>query len=267
LNNFRRLYPALTLGSYVNHTNNSAGPGLFAYSRVVNTQEVFVVFNTANSTQTLSPCTLTYPGGTTLLNLLNTNETYTLNASSQTTPISVPSMVAKTFLAQSQWQPLNPVVVSNSPMHDATNVPINEPIFLQFSRPMDTNSVQSAFGTMPAVAGTFAWSAAHDAMTFYPGGAGLPALATVIVRVTNTAVDAVSGMALYSPYQMQLHTSSNLANLIPPTLSVLTPTNGTLVSANLLISGTATDNVAVQSVQIQLDSGVWDRQWDEFVEF
>ncbi len=63
LNNFRRLYPALTLGSYVNQVNNSTGPGLFAYSRVLNTQEVFVVFNTASSSQTLPASTLTYPRG------------------------------------------------------------------------------------------------------------------------------------------------------------------------------------------------------------
>ncbi len=72
LNNFRRLYPALTLGSYVNRANNSSGPGLFAYSRVLNTQEVFVVFNTASSSQTLPASTLTYPAGTVLVNLLNT---------------------------------------------------------------------------------------------------------------------------------------------------------------------------------------------------
>jgi glycosidase len=205
LNNFRRLYPALTLGAYTNRAENSTGPGLFAYSRPLNHQEVFVVLNTAGSTQTLSPRTLTYPGDTVLVNLLNTNETYALNSGSQTPAISVPSTSAKIFIAQSQWLPLDPVVVSNSPAHDAANVPVNASIILQFSKPMDTNSVQSAFVTSPAVAGTFTWSAAHDTVTFTPGGAGFPALATVVVRVTN-AVNAVSGNPMFAPYQMQFHT-------------------------------------------------------------
>ncbi len=257
LNNFRRLYPALTLGAYTNRADNSSGPGLFAYSRVLNTQEAFVVLNTAGSTQTLSPCTLTYAGGTVLVNLLNTNETYTLNASSQTPSIAVPSTSAKIFIAQSQQLPLDPVVISNSPAHDATNVPVNASIVLQFSKPMDTNSVQSAFSTTPVVGGTFAWSAAHDTMTFTPGGAGLPALTTVVARVTNSAVDVVSGNAMFAPYQLQFHTGSGVADATPPTISLLTPTNGMRVSGNLLISGTAADNVAVQKVEIELDSGIW----------
>ncbi len=257
LNNLRRLYPAISLGSYTNQTNNSAGSGLFAYSRVLNTQEVFVVLNTAGSTQTLAPCTLTYPGGTTLVNLLNTNETYTLNSSSQTPSISVSSTSAKIFIAQSQQLPLDPVVVSNSPSHDATNVPINASIALQFSKPMDTNSVQSAFSITPAVGGTFAWSAAHDTMTFAPGGAGFSPLTMVLVRITNSAVDAVSGNAMFAPYQLQFHTGSGGADVTLPNVSLLTPTNSAQVSGTLLISGTAGDNVGVQKVEIELDNGTW----------
>ena len=257
LNNFRRLYPAISLGSYTNRAQNSTGPGLFAYSRLLNTQEVFVVLNTAGSTQTLSPCTLTYPGGTVLVNLLNTNETYPLNSSSQTPAISVPGTSAKIFIAQSQLLPLDPVVVSNSPAHDATNVPVNASIVLQFSKPMDTNSVQSAFSTTPAVGGTFAWSPAQDTLAFTPGGAGLPPLSTIVLRVTNSAVDAVSGNAMFAPYQLQFHTGSGAADVIPPTVSLLAPTNGTLVSGNLLISGTAADNFAVQKVEVELDHGLW----------
>src|SRR5208282_2109083 len=171
--------------------------------------------------------------------------------------IALPSTSAKIFISQSQQLPLDPVVISNSPAHDATNVPVNASIVLQFSKPMDTNSVQSAFSTMPAVGGTFAWSPAHDTMTFTPGGAGLPSLSTVIVRVTNSAVDVVSGNAMFAPYQLQFHTGSGVADVTPPTISLLTPTNGMRVSGNLLISGTAADNVAVQKVEIEFDSGIW----------
>ncbi len=257
LNNFRRLYPALTLGSYINRASNSTGPGLFAYSRVLNGQEVFVIFNTASSSQTLPPCTLTYPGGTTMANLLDTNEIYTLNSSSQTPPIAVPDMTAKIFIAQSQWQPLDPVVISNSPAHDATNVPINASLILKFSEPMNTNSVQSAFSTRPAIDGLFAWSAAHDTMTFTPATAGFPPVTTIFVSVTNSALDAVSSNSMFAPYQMEFHTGSTIADVTPPTVSLAAPTNGATVSGNLLISGTAGDNVGVRKAEIELDNGPW----------
>ena len=224
LNNFRRLYPALTLGSYINQANNSIGPGLFAYSRVLNTQEVFVVFNTASSSQTLPARTLTYTAGTVLVNLLNTNETITLASGSQTPAITVPSTTAKIFIAQSQWQPLNPVVVSNSPGHWATNVPAFSPIVLQFSEPMDANSVQAAFSTAPSVSGSFTWSAAHDAMTFTADGAGLPGLTNITVNLTNSAFGAVSGKTMFAPYHLLFQTAA-----APPSVYISSPATDGLV--------------------------------------
>jgi glycosidase len=259
LNNFRRLYPAIALGTQVDLWNNPSGPGLFAYSRVLNSQEVFVVFNTASSSQTLPSRTLTYPTGTVLVNLLNTNETYTLTTGSQTPAITVPAVTAKIFIAQSQWLPLNPVVMSSSPAHWTTNVPTFAPIVLQFSKSMNTNSAQAAFSTTPAVSGSFTWSsvnAANDTMTFTPNAAVWPGSTWITARVTNTAVDAVSGNALYSPWQMQFHTAA-VSTLIPPTISMQTPTNGATLAGNFQISGTSGDTLAVQSVQVQLDNGSW----------
>src|SRR5207253_4154178 len=73
LNNFRRLYPALRNGSHINLWNNPNGPGLFAFSRVLGSQEVFVVFNTAAIAQALPGRPSTYPAGTILVNLLDEN--------------------------------------------------------------------------------------------------------------------------------------------------------------------------------------------------
>jgi glycosidase len=258
LNNFRRLYPAIALGSYVNRASNSSGPGLFAYSRVQNSQEIFVVLNTASSTQTMPATTLTYPAATVLVNLLNTNETYTLTASSQTPAISVPSTTAKIFIAQPQWQPLDPVVMTNSPAHWSTNVPTWSPIVLQFSKPMDTNSVQNAFYISPAVGGSFSWSPANDTMTFTPGGAGLAGLSSITVRITNSAMDAVSGNAIFAPYELKFSTAAtSVHDVTPPFLLMQSPTNGAVISSNLVISGIATDNVAVANVQYQLDNDAW----------
>jgi glycosidase len=208
LNNFRRLYPALTLGSYTNRAYDTRGPGLFAYSRVLDAQEVFVIFNTANSNQSLPPRALTYPAGAVLVNLLNTNETITLARRSRTPSITVPAATAKIFIARSQWRPLDPVVVDNSPMHGAAGVPTQSQIVLQFSAPMDTNSVQAAFSIAPSVSGSFAWSAAHDTMTFTAEGAGLPGGANVTVDLADTAYGAVSSNRFHAGYQLHFTTAA-----------------------------------------------------------
>ena len=226
LNNFRRLYPALSLGTQVNQANNPGGPGLFAYSRVLNTQEVFTVFNTAGSSQTLPGCTLTYPTGTVLLNLLNTNETILMAPGSQTPPIIVPGTSAKIFIAQSQWQPPDPVVVGNSPAHWTANVPTLSTVVLRFSEPMDTNSVQAAFSTSPAVSGAFAWSATGDTMTFTPNAPGFSPMTNITVMITNSTLGAVSGKTLVAPYTLMFKTAA-----APPTIYISSPaSNGSIIT-------------------------------------
>ena len=258
LNNFRRLYPALSLGTHVGQFNNATGPGLFAYSRRLGTQEVFVVFNTASSTQVLPGCNLTYAPGTALVNLLDPNEMVAVTGAAQTPVISVPSATAKIFLAQSQVLPLDPVIATNYPIHSSTNIPTWSPVVLQFSKAMDTNSVQSAFGILPPVSGAFSWSPANDTLTFTPGAAGMAALTNVIVHITNSAVAAVSGNALTATYELKFKTAAfTVHDAVPPTLTLQTPASGAVVAGGLSISGTATDNVAVAKVELQLDNGAW----------
>ncbi len=210
LNNFRRLYPALSLGAHVNQWSDPGGPGLFAYARRLGPQEIFVVFNTAGSPQTLPSRNTIYAPGTTLVNLLDTNEVLSVTAGSQTPPIVVPSTIAKIFIAQSQLLPLDPVVVSNSPTHSATNVSASSPIILQFGKPMNTNTVQAAFSIRPSVKGSFMWSPACDTLTFTPTDAGLAALTNIVVRVSNSAVDAISGNAMFAPYELKFQTAAGL---------------------------------------------------------
>jgi glycosidase len=257
LNNFRRLYAPLRTGAHVNISNNPFGPGLFAYARRLGTQEVFVVFNTAGSTQTLTSHSTIFAPGTPIVNLFDTNEVLTVTATPEIPPITVPGMSAKIFVAQSDWQPLDPVVVSNSPAHDATNVPTFSPIVLQFSKPMDTNSVQAAFGTSPSIAGAFNWSPLQDKMTFTAAGAGLPASTTITIRVTN-GFDTVNGNAMFAPYEIKFKTGTfSVQDTNPPTLTIQSPTNNAWLSGPLVISGTATDNVALQKVELRLDNGPW----------
>jgi len=225
LNNFRRLYPALSLGAYVSQFSNASGPGLFAYSRRLGTQEVFVVFNTGSSPQTLPACGLTYAPDTALVNLLAPNEIISVTGASQTPAISVPSSTAKIFIAQSQVLPLDPVVLGNSPAHSAANVSTLSPVVMQFSKPMNTNSVQAAFSSVPAATGTFSWSAGGDTLTFLPAGAGFAPLTNITVTVSNTAVDAISGKPLTAPYHLLFQTTS-----APPVVYFSSPAGtGTVV--------------------------------------
>jgi len=259
LNNLRRLYPALLTGSHVNLWSDPAGPGLFAYARRLNTQEVFVVFNTASTSQTLPSRPTIYPVGTALVNLLDTNETAVVVAGPQTPPLSVPGTAAKMFIAQSQWAPLQPVVTGVTPAHDAAGVSAGMPLVIQFSQPMNTGSVVSAFSTLPAAGGTFSWSPALDTLTFTPGGAGFPTQSLVTVRIAASAQAAQSGNAFHAGFESCYKTgTSTLVDLAPPTVSIQMPTNGSFVSGSVLVSGTAADNFAVQRVEVRLDAGVWE---------
>jgi glycosidase len=258
LNNFRRLYPALSLGTHVNQWNNPTSAGLFAYARRYGAQEIFVVLNTAAATQTLPSRTTIYPAGTVLVNLLDPNETLTLTNALLTPPIVVPSLTAKIFIAQAQVLPLDPVVTNNYPAHGSTNIPTWAGVMLQFSQPMDTNSVQSAFGTSASLGGTFSWSVTRDAMTFTPSGAGWPALSNLVVRVTNSAFATSSSNALRATYELKFKTAAFSVNdTNRPTLTLVTPTNGAVISGIFSLAGTAADNLAVAKVEWQLDNGAW----------
>ena len=258
LNKFRRLYPALLTGNHTNLWNNPSGPGLFAYARRLNTQEVFVVLNTASSAQTLPSRPTIYPVGTTLVNLLDTNETATVIAGPQTAAITVPAMAFKMFIARSQWLPLDPLVASTTPAHDASGVSAAAPIVIQFSQPMDTGSVVTAFSTVPAASGTFAWSPALDTLTFTPSGSGFPTQSLVTVRIAATAQAAGSGKPLFAGFESRFKTgTSTFLDLIPPTVLIQSPTNGNVVTGNVTLTGTATDNLALQKVEVRWDTNSW----------
>ncbi|MCX6894643.1 MAG: alpha-amylase family glycosyl hydrolase, partial [Verrucomicrobia bacterium] len=255
LNNFRRLYPALQTGAHVNLWNNPGGAGLFAYARRLGTQEVFIAFNTSGSSQTLTNRPTIYPAGTTLVNLLNPSETITTLAGPVTPVLVVPGTAAKIFIAQSQQLPLDPVVASVAPAHDAASVPAGSALTIQFSKPMDTNSVVAAFATTPATTGSFAWSATNTTLSYTPAG-GWPGLTLVMARIGDTARDAVSSNNFYAAFESRF-TTAVASDLTPPTVAITAPAGSPLVTGALAIAGTAADNVAVQKVEVRVDSGTW----------
>jgi len=199
-----------------------------------------------------------YTAGTVLVNLLNTNETITITSTPNTPPITVPGTTAKIFVAQSLLKPLDPVVVNQSPTHARTNVSTSAQIVLQFSKSMDTNSVQAAFSVTPSVGGSFTWSALRDTMTFTAGGAGFPGLTTNVVRVGTNATDAVSSNNFYAPFETYFVTAaSSFTDTQAPTVFISMPVDGSTVSGPLTISGMASDNIGIQKVELSLDDGDW----------
>ncbi len=213
LNNFRRLYPALRTGEHINLWNNPQGPGLLAYARRLTTadphqmQELIVVLNTANSTQTLPSRPTRYPPGTELVNLFDSNETITVAAGPSTPPIVMPATSSKIFIAQSQLLPLDPIVFSVSPKHDDAGISTDSSITLQFSAPMDTNSVNAAFSTIPDVPGTLTWSA-QDRLSFVPRAPGFPPDTLITIKIASSAHDSVSGNHLQGAFESRFRTAA-----------------------------------------------------------
>lgn len=255
LNNFRRLYPALSGGTHVNLWYDPDSAGLFAYARRLGAQEIFVVFNTAATTQSLPSRPTSYAPGTTLVNLLDANETFVVQAGSVTPAINVGAMSAKVFVGQSQLLPLDPVVAGFSPAHDSTNNSALAPFVIQFNQPMDTNSVQAALTIAPAAARTYAWSAGNSALTISPV-TNWPGFTWMTVRLADTAQAATTTNRLFAAFETRFRTG-NAADLVAPALVMNAPTNGAMAGGMLTVSGIASDNLAVTKVEVQVDSLGW----------
>jgi glycosidase len=259
LNNFRRLYPSLRRGTHVNRWNNPNGPGLFAYARVLDGEEVFVVFNTSGSTQTIDPRPTSYAAGTVLVNLLNTSETYTVTAGVNGIPsISVPGTSTKMLIASSRWLPLDPVVTQQVPTHATSSfVPVN-PIVLHFSKPMNTSTVQQAFSLTPAATGSFSWSPDRRVMTFTPSGSGLASVQRYDLRLESIAIDSVHSNHLFGGFETFFTTGVNvITDAVPPSVVVTLPVSGTQLSNSVTVSGTASDNTLVSRVEVRVDFSDW----------
>jgi len=94
-----------------------------------------------------------------------------------------------------------------------------------------------------AVTGTASWSYNWDTSTV--------ALGTHEIRVR--AYDGANYSAVVSINLVVISGGGNL----PPTVSITSPSNLEVVSGAITISGTASDDVSVEKVQVKVDSGAW----------
>lgn len=257
LNNFRRLYASLRRGTHHNLWGDG-GPGRFAYARRLGGEEVFVAFNTSTGSNTLPNRPTSYAEGTVLVNLLNTNEKITVVAGTDgIPPISLPPSAAKMFVAESLWKPLDPVVVAQFPSHGVSNIVATNSIILTFSKSMNTTSVQQAFSVTPPMNGEFSWSVNRRVMTFTPSPGFLGAT-MIVARVETNAFDTESTNHFYSSFETFFRTApASYTDAVPPTIVMHTPADGSTVTGLVLITGTASDNVFVEKVEIRVNGGDW----------
>lgn len=242
LNNLRRLYPALRTGSHDNLWANYTSPGLLAYARRLNGEEVYVVLNTSSSAQTIGARPTIHPAGTVLVNVLNPAETYTVTTGTDgIPPIVMPATSYKMFVAQSQAKALSPVVGTVAPAHDASGISPASTIAVTFDRAMNPTTTQAAFSTTPATTGTFAWSGGNTVMT-YKASSNMAGTTLYGARIESTATDA-NGLAMFAPFESRFTTGAASTTAAPSINSVsfsgVTTTAATL-GATVTPNGAAT---------------------------
>ena len=104
LASLRRQWSALRRGDQIERRTDSAGSGIYAYSRKDTDAELLIVLNTASSTKSGdSGISTSYPGGTTLYNLFDVADTVLTGnnvAETNQISISVSSLSAKIYASK-----------------------------------------------------------------------------------------------------------------------------------------------------------------------
>jgi hypothetical protein len=149
-----------------------------------------------------------------------------------------------------------PDVLYTIPANGATDVPIDQPLTIQFSESMYTNSIVPSMGVLPNPGGwSWSWSSVNYpddniSGSHNPFGYGQ----TYFVNLLQTALDASSpGNPLQSILSFSFTTE---AQNIPPTVTVDTPAGGEIWTgnSNQQISFTAADEEdASSSLQVWLN--------------
>lgn len=110
-----------------------------------------------------------------------------------------------------------PEVIAITPVPNQQNVNANAPIVVEFSEPMDPNSVIRAFSISDGVAGTFSFDTTNKTLTFTPG-APLPLGRQIVVQISQLALDP-DGVPLKAPFVSTFRTpepgSFQLVSSIP----------------------------------------------------
>lgn len=167
LNEWRRLYPALTRGTQTMLQQETNGPGLYVYSRRLPGSEVIVALNTGGLTRTTQPLVTSFGANMPLVDLSDTTAILSTGATGTMT-LTVSGRSARIVTRRAGPVRPAPRVVQQSPRHDARDATTYTPVVLTFDQPMDTLSTGAAFRLDPPVEGRRRWSLDRRRLTFEP---------------------------------------------------------------------------------------------------
>ncbi len=186
-----------------------------------------------NQTLTLVPAVPLSPGTTYLLTVTAIED---FSGNTQTSPLTL------TFTTGSGADLVAPTVASISPAYNASAVPTNASIQVQFSKAVDPMTVTTATflvyadpngaGTLLPVVGTVSLSTDSRTATFTPNQP-LDSATYYIVRATNGILDT-EGQAL-TTYQSYF-TTAQVSDTLPPSIISLSPSSAA-VGATVYING------------------------------
>ena len=233
----RKTYAPLRRGTHVSRWTNTSGPGIYAFSRIYNNEEIIVLLNTANSVQTTKSGSTgvmtTFPQYTLLKNVLNPTEIVEVGANGvgvNQISVVLPARSEKILVVYS-LSTVKPQVSSTVPTNNQTSVPLNQTMLIQFTLPMNTTSVQQAITMNPSISGSFSWNDLN--LYFSPAVPWTPnQLYTVTVNTTAVTSSISNPQSLESTYIFSFRSRLN-DDLNPPLISNVSPANGSLVTSTL----------------------------------
>jgi glycosidase len=195
LNNLRRIHPALTAGNHAFLEAASDGPGVLGYQRETDAERVWVFLNTSSE----SKSTKSHPtGGATLVNALDPSEKFPADAEGNLPPLDLAPFGFKILVPESEWKPLDPMVVSTSPDHDGFLDAAQKKISLRFDRPMDRASVEAALKTSSGNPAALEWDEAGSEVSLRAEGEVGGGI--LQVRLEAGARD-LDGRTLHAPFE------------------------------------------------------------------
>ncbi len=254
----------LRRGGYVERWStyqSTSGPGLYAFSRANDTDEVLIVFNTAGTAKSQSGIPVGFAAGALLVNMLDTTDTITV-AAGQVVSVNLNMQTSKLYYPSALAPAIPPSVTSVSPAFTTNNVATTTTISLTFDKPMNKTATQTAFSVSPTVPGAFAWANGDTQVTFTPGQ---PLGANTRYTLTLAATAAgTNGQALGAAFVSYFDTGGYSSMSVAGTFNGWNPgaNNMTLVGSHLWqFDTTLTNDTGVQFKFAA--NGAWTINWGE----
>jgi hypothetical protein len=198
LNNLRRIYPALTAGAHIPLEADAEGPGVLGFAREAAGKRVWVFLNTSGelrSTKTHAA------GGGVLVNAFDSSEKFPADEDGGLPPLDLAPFSFKILVPESEWKPLDPMVVSTTPPHDFSGPLPDGKIRLRFDRPMQRESVEGALKITPGIPFDLEWNDEGSEVSIRCEST--KAAGVYQVRLDSSARDR-DGRTLHAPFETRI---------------------------------------------------------------